>query len=347
MHSIKHDYDGQRQSDAASVQRFFRDGRIAFNGRRVLIADDNSSTGKTVQLVSDALKAAGAKPINPPAIAEADLIRSMLDLSSQTRKRVADRTCYYSAVSILPVSRHLRPKADLRQMTESKKMVKCIESRYLSPSENLQKSIVGRVYVDIIENPTESLIHNLEPTNLIDSFRKTFLSNFQEVPIKYLGKNYLSVEHAYQAMKFTDDALSHVTDQHLELINKKLSPRGVTVLKDDLPRLFIDPSFSAGSSKVAANQLRILGYVRSDWDYVKAEIMCQLLIQRFSNSELYRKLALTGEKYLVEGNDWDDTYWGFCRNRGRNALGRMLMSIRATDHAKLLAEAEVDKGLAS
>lgn len=345
LHSIKHDFDGGKHTEAISVRRFLREGKANLKGEQVLIVDDNSSTGQTIQLVADALRSIGAHLIDQPSIAEADIIRSELDRNNPNRDRIADRMCYYLSVSILPVSRKLHPKADLRHLTESKKMAACVKTRYLHPSTNLQRRLVGRVYVDLIERPSEGFIDELDPTEVIDSFRRTFLSNFEEVPIKYLGQEYLSVEHAYQAMKFTGDALSRVTDQHLDTINKKLSPRGVTVSKEDLPRLFIDPLFTAGSSKVAANQLRILGYVREDWDYVKTDIMCQLLIQKFANARLYRMLIQTGSKYLIEGNDWGDTYWGVCGNRGRNALGRMLMKIREIRHEELVAEAEVDKEL--
>ncbi|MCZ4367458.1 NADAR domain-containing protein [Sulfitobacter dubius] len=343
LHSIKHDFDGKNFTSANSIQRFLRTGKVNLKGKRVLIVDDNSSTGRTIQLVADSLRAVGARPMKHPAIAEADVIRSKLDRNSSTRTKIADRSCYNFAVSVLPVSKRIYPKADLRQLSESRKMVKCINERYLNPSANLQRKIVGRVYIDLINNPTEKFIEGLAPNEQIDSFRKTFLSNFHEVPIRYLGKDYLSVEHAYQAMKFTEHGLASVTQNHLDIINKNLAPRGVAVTTEDLPNLFIDPAFNAGSSKIAANQLRILGYVRADWDDVKADIMCQLLIQKFSYSGLYKMLRDTGDKYLIEGNDWGDTYWGVCGKRGRNVLGRMLMQIRNLDRKILVSEAIVDK----
>ncbi|MFG6611363.1 NADAR domain-containing protein [Sulfitobacter sp. 1A12057] len=343
LHSIKHDFDGKSQTGASSIQRFLRGGKVNLKGKNILVVDDNSSTGRTIQLVADSLSSVGARPFRYPAIAEADLIRSQLDRSNSTRSKIADRSCYNNAVSVLPVSKRIYPKGDLRQLSESRKMAKCISDRYLNATSNLQRKIVGRVYIDLVQNPTERFIEELDPSRQIDSFRKTFLSNFHEVPIRYLGRNYLSVEHAYQAMKFTDDGLASVTEHHLDIINKHLAPRGVSVTTDDLPNLFIDPAFSAGSSKVAANQLRILGYVREDWDDVKAGIMCQLLIQKFSNEKLYKLLLETSDKYLIEGNDWGDTYWGVCGKRGRNVLGRMLMEIRRLDRKELTSQAKVDQ----
>ena len=46
------------------------------------------------------------------------------------------------------------------------------------------------------------------------------------------------------------------------------------------------------------------------------------------NPELAEKLLATGEQELVEGNNWNDTFWGMCRGKGKNMLGNILMKIR-------------------
>ena len=107
-----------------------------------------------------------------------------------------------------------------------------------------------------------------------------------------------------------------------------------------MPDLFVNPAITAGTSKIAANYLRILGYVREDWDDVKVQIMTELLIQKFSDPELNQRLKETRENYLMEGNDWNDTFWGECEGRGRNVLGRMLMAIRETELSILARTAE-------
>ncbi len=56
--------------------------------------------------------------------------------------------------------------------------------------------------------------------------------------------------------------------------------------------------------------------------------MAELLLQKFENPDLAEQLLVTDEKYLVEGNTWNDTLWGVCNGRGRNLLGIMLMEIR-------------------
>jgi predicted NAD-dependent protein-ADP-ribosyltransferase YbiA (DUF1768 family) len=40
-------------------------------------------------------------------------------------------------------------------------------------------------------------------------------------------------------------------------------------------------------------------------------------------------LKATGDEELVEGNWWNDTFWGVCNGVGENNLGKLLMKIRA------------------
>jgi predicted NAD-dependent protein-ADP-ribosyltransferase YbiA (DUF1768 family) len=42
-----------------------------------------------------------------------------------------------------------------------------------------------------------------------------------------------------------------------------------------------------------------------------------------------RKAASPGEAPLIEGNTWNDRYWGVCRGTGKNRLGQILMRIRS------------------
>ena len=56
--------------------------------------------------------------------------------------------------------------------------------------------------------------------------------------------------------------------------------------------------------------------------------MRSVLLAKFAVPELRDALLATGDVELVEVNTWGDTYWGVCRGRGRNQLGRTLMRIR-------------------
>jgi predicted NAD-dependent protein-ADP-ribosyltransferase YbiA (DUF1768 family) len=60
--------------------------------------------------------------------------------------------------------------------------------------------------------------------------------------------------------------------------------------------------------------------------------MIDLLIQKFSQYEFATQLLQTENKVLIEGNDWNDTFWGVSDidgiQRGHNFLGRILFVIR-------------------
>ena len=71
---------------------------------------------------------------------------------------------------------------------------------------------------------------------------------------------------------------------------------------------------------------------------VKVSVMEEVLRAKFAqNQNLLQKLLATGEALLVEGNDWQDTFWGFDVNLGYgvNMLGQLLMRLRAEHQGKL------------
>ena len=49
---------------------------------------------------------------------------------------------------------------------------------------------------------------------------------------------------------------------------------------------------------------------------------------KFTDLELSEKLLATGDAELIEGNHWNDTFWGVCDGVGKNWLGILLMEIR-------------------
>ena len=56
--------------------------------------------------------------------------------------------------------------------------------------------------------------------------------------------------------------------------------------------------------------------------------MEDLLRQKF-NQEPYKELLLRTKDYeLIEGNTWNDRFWGVCNGTGRNMFGELLMKIR-------------------
>jgi ribA/ribD-fused uncharacterized protein len=123
-----------------------------------------------------------------------------------------------------------------------------------------------------------------------------FLSNFWPVEIVYEGLVYPSVENAYQAAKSVDP-----------VIRKK---------------------FTSVNSPVAKKLGQTIE-IRPDWNDVKLGIMEELIRKKFENKELRQNLLDTKEKVLIEGNNWNDRFWGVCNGKGSNHLGKILMKIRA------------------
>ena len=79
-----------------------------------------------------------------------------------------------------------------------------------------------------------------------------------------------------------------------------------------------------GEAKKLARKLPI----RPDWEEVKDQIMLDLVRIKFSKSGLKKALLATGDAELIEGNTWNDTYWGVCKGVGQNKLGKILMQVR-------------------
>lgn len=135
---------------------------------------------------------------------------------------------------------------------------------------------------------------------MIDRFvdRYRFLSNFYPAVVTLGGEEYPSVEHAYQAAKT------------LDLSKRRMIRRAVT----------------AGDAKKLGRNLALL---RPDWSTVKLEVMETLVREKFTrHHDLGKLLLLTGYEELIEGNYWGDTFWGVCKGKGQNHLGKILMRVR-------------------
>jgi ribA/ribD-fused uncharacterized protein len=125
-----------------------------------------------------------------------------------------------------------------------------------------------------------------------------FLSNFHPSPIEVDGIVYSTVEHAFQAAKTFD------------LEEKQAVAQAAT----------------PGIAKRKGRKVQL----RPDWEQVKVGIMEELVRLKFTTyPDLGEQLLATGDAELVEGNNWNDTFWGVCRGKGRNALGKILMKVRS------------------
>jgi hypothetical protein len=134
---------------------------------------------------------------------------------------------------------------------------------------------------------------------MINSFTEEnrFLSNFWSCAISHDGIQYPSVEHAFQAAETLN------FDERL-LLSKCTTP-------------------------AAVKRRGRIAELRPYWEIVKVEIMRELLIYKFVRHDDLRALLLdTGDQKLIEGNYWEDTFWGVCRGKGENVLGELLMWVR-------------------
>lgn len=135
----------------------------------------------------------------------------------------------------------------------------------------------------------------------IDAFRGEyrFLSNFYPAVVVLYDHSYPTVEHAYQAAK-------------------------AALPVQRIP--FRHPGVTPGDAKRLGRELPL----RPDWDEAMSlAVMRNLVYQKFTRRpDLGAQLLATGDTELVEGNDWNDAFWGVCRGQGENWLGRILMETR-------------------
>ena len=132
---------------------------------------------------------------------------------------------------------------------------------------------------------------------MIDSFKGKyfFLSNFYSAPVCYQGILYQNAEAAFHAQK-------------------------------DLSRREEFAGLNPSEAKRLGRRVKL----RGDWEKIKDDIMFDVVYYKFSqNKELAEQLIGTGDNELVEGNDWNDRYWGVCRGVGKNKLGQILQMVRS------------------
>lgn len=132
-----------------------------------------------------------------------------------------------------------------------------------------------------------------------------FLSNFWPAKVHFGTWEYPTVEHAYQAAKTMD--------------------------LDDRKR--IQEARSPGEAKRMGRAV----HLRSGWEFMKVRMMYDLVREKFEPADLRKLLEDTDDQMLIEGNDWNDTFWGKIKvygtegetgYRGENYLGRILMNVR-------------------
>ena len=124
-----------------------------------------------------------------------------------------------------------------------------------------------------------------------------YMSNYWKARFFIYGRWWSTVEHAYQAAKF-----DKIEDK--EYISKLRTPSEAK-------------AYGKGKAPKA-------------WRTVSLHIMLNLVRAKFQNhKELKEELISTGDRELIEGNWWNDTFWGECPlGVGENHLGHILMEVR-------------------
>lgn len=127
-----------------------------------------------------------------------------------------------------------------------------------------------------------------------------FLSNFWLADVIIHDHVFPSSEHAYQAMKCARP------EDWRRFQDRALSPAGAKrlVIAAPIPR-------------------------RPDWYELRVAHMRYVVYDKFTrHPDLRASLLATRDEELVEGNHWGDVFWGVCRGKGENWLGRILMETR-------------------
>ena len=133
---------------------------------------------------------------------------------------------------------------------------------------------------------------------MINQFKdkNSYLSNSYMTYVYYDGNTYCNAESAYQAAK-----LSNKTQRQ--------------------------PFFSMNPKEAKRRGMRLSP--REGWDKMRDQVMYEICNTKFQdNPHLLKKLLSTGDEELINTNGEGDTYWGVCRGKGENKLGKILMRIR-------------------
>jgi|SRR5208282_4906010 len=140
----------------------------------------------------------------------------------------------------------------------------------------------------------------LKPPPVISEFvgLYRFLSNFYPAVVQYKSNFYPTVEHAFQAAKCVND----------------------------VDRIRICSAKTPGMAKRLGRRINL----RPEWESVKLDVMLELLRKKFRIPVLQILLLNTYPAELIEGNSWNDTYWGVNEftGKGHNHLGKLLMQVR-------------------
>lgn len=158
--------------------------------------------------------------------------------------------------------------------------------------------------------PLDGIVHFYSALNN----KWAVFSNFRKVekPLKAFGREWKTVEHGFQALKFMDDP-----DNRQRM---------------DRAALIAAAPTANGAAKLGRERIEELP-LRTDWEERKVGFMEVLLRAKWDASETFRTTLLsTGTDILVERSPydlfWGDGAVGRSVGPGKNMLGKLLMKIR-------------------
>ena len=125
------------------------------------------------------------------------------------------------------------------------------------------------------------------------------LSNFSPPGVELEGSYWPTVEHFFQAQKFSEPEVR-------ELIRKAATPKEAR---------------SLGQSRKFQ--------LRPGWDAIREEVMLKGLRTKFNNPAARDLLLSTGDRMLVESSPFDYFWAAGQDGSGQNRLGHLLMQVRS------------------
>lgn len=144
-----------------------------------------------------------------------------------------------------------------------------------------------------------------------------FLSNYANTPFVWRNVEFPTAEHAFAIAK----TFFSTTEAHGEFVYKKIMA-----------------AKTPGEAKQLGGRKSLTLNVDA-WDNRKVQYIREIVHAKFMTGRdaqghgIVGPLCNTGAKMLVEGNDWNDKFWGRCKDtdgvwRGLNTLGVILMEER-------------------
>ena len=123
-------------------------------------------------------------------------------------------------------------------------------------------------------------------------------SNFARYPVHIDGKIWPTSEHYFQAQKYTGTELEEKVR-------------------------------NAKNAFYAAKFGRELGPLPDDWENIKVDIMCEVVLAKFTQHPDLRKLLLDTDDAILIEHTRKDSFWGDGGDgTGENWLGKILMMVR-------------------